>query len=193
MTPLVLVALLGLADEGFQRVDERHGVTVFRRPHSKLIEFGAEGIIDAPPEKVRGVLLDYPRANRLVKNLAETRVLKRSADSLDVYQRLSLPVIADRDYTLHVTWSQEGDALVHRFETRNPSGPPPVRGVVRVDVHEGQWRLRPIDGRRRTHATYRMRLDLGGSVPAWMGRGRAMSDVPGLFEGIRREARASAP
>jgi hypothetical protein len=192
MIALLMVALLGLADEGYQRVDERHGVTVFRRPGSKVIEFGAEGVIDAPPDKVRAVLLDYPHANRLVKNIAETRALGRASDSLDVYQRLSLPVIADRDYTLHVTWSQEGDALVHKFETRNPAGPPPVHGVVRVNVHEGQWVLRPIDGGKRTQATYRMRLDLGGSVPAWMGRGRAMSDVPGLFEGIRRETRSAA-
>ncbi len=75
---------------------------------------------------------------------------------------------------------------------RNPAGPPPVNGVVRVNVHEGQWLLRPIDWGRRCLATYRLRIDLGGSVPAWMGRGRAMHDVPGLFEGIRRELGATA-
>jgi hypothetical protein len=60
--------------------------------------------------------------------------------------------------------------------------------VVRVATHEGSWRLDPIDGGRRTHATYELKLDLAGSLPSWLGRGRAGKDVPALFDAIRHQA-----
>jgi hypothetical protein len=96
-------------------------------------------------------------------------------------------VLDDRDFTLRVTWAEEAGTRIIRFAADAAHGPPPRHGVVRVTLHEGEWHLEPIDGGRRTHAVYRMKLDLGGSLPGWMGRGRAAKEVPGLFEAIRQQ------
>jgi hypothetical protein len=127
-----------------------------------------------------------------VKNLQESRVLQRGPGELRVYQVLQLPVLDDRDFTLRVTWGGDEHERWIRFATDEQEGPPPQPGMVRVHLHEGQWLLTPIEGGRRTHAFYRFRLDLGGSVPGWMGRGKAAKAVPGLFEALRKELR-SAP
>jgi hypothetical protein len=174
-----------LASEGFYRIGEAHGVEVYRRDQGPGIELGGEGDIAAPPEKVRQVLLDYSNHPRWVKGVNESRILGRGASSLDVYQRLKLPVLEDRDYTLHVTWGDDGDAKWLRFTTANANGPPESPGTVRVHLHEGSWWLRPIDGGRATHAVYQFHLDLAGSFPAWMAKGRAGKDVPALFDKIR--------
>lgn len=59
--------------------------------------------------------------------------------------------------------------------------------MVRVTAHEGGWRLEPIDGGKGTHAVYRFHLDLAGSVPSWMGKGQAASDIPELFTNITKQ------
>jgi hypothetical protein len=187
---LILVSSVALAqvEAGFVQVAEDKGVTVFRREGTGGMELAAEGIINAPPERVREVLLDYGHHPTWLKSLRESRVLEHGAHSEVVYQRLGLPIIADRDFTLKVTWGKEGETLWTHFAAANELGPPSVHGVVRVSMHEGGWRLQPLDGGRRTLARYHVHLDLAGKLPGWMARGRAAKDVPGLYESIRQEA-----
>ena len=188
VTQALILALAVWPIEGFTPVVDVGDVHVFQRATGgHAIELAAEGVFAAPPEQVRRVLIDYARHTRWVANLAESTVLATTLDSLDVYQRLGLPVIKDRDYSLHVTWGAEAESLWLRFAAANERGPGPRSGVVRVAVHEGEWRFDPVDGGRATRARYRFRLDLAGSVPAWMGRGRAARDVPALFDAIRRQ------
>jgi hypothetical protein len=185
MTVMALAA--ALSGQGYERVGERNGVTVYRKP-DHAIDLAAEGVIDAPPDIVRKVLTDYASHPKWVRGLAVSRVLDRQAHSLDVYQRLDLPMLDDRDFTLHVTWGSQGENRYIRFTTTN-KGPEPQRGVVRVPIHEGSWDLEPVDGGTRTRALYRFRLELGGSLPMWMARGRASHDVPALFDAIRGQVR----
>jgi len=173
-----------LVGEGFALIADEKGVKVYRREKGPGIELAAEGDLGGSPDRVRRVLLDYPNHQRWQKHLKENRILARGQDSLDVYQRLGLPVIDDRDFTLHVTWGDEGAIAWMRFVASSALGPPPVRGVVRVTQHEGGWRLEPIDGGNATHAVYRFRIDLAGGFPAWMAKGQAAHDVPELFARI---------
>ncbi|MFT3765001.1 MAG: hypothetical protein QM820_05710 [Minicystis sp.] len=176
-----------LAGEGFVLIGEEKGVKVYRREKRPGIELAAEANLAASPERVRRVLVDYPNHRKWQKHLKENRILARGDRSLDVYQRLDLPVLDDRDFTVHVTWGDEGDVLWMRFVTANERGPAPVKGVVRVTDHEGGWRLEPTQGGNATHAVYRFYLDLAGSFPAWMGKGQATSDLPDLFGNITKQ------
>lgn len=175
-----------LLAEGFVLIGEELGVKVYRREKRAGLELAAEGTFAAAPERVRRVLLDYPNHHRWQKRLKESRVLAHSANGLDVYQRLTLPVIDDRDFTLKVTWGSEAATHWVRFVATDDRGPLPVRGVVRVTDQEGGWRLEPADG-GATRAVYRFHLDLGGSFPSWMGSSQATSDLPEVFAGISRE------
>lgn len=181
---IAMVVTLQLLQLGFERVDEQNGVVVYRRD-GHHIELGAEADLPAPPERVQALLLDYSHHAEWVKGISKSALLKRAGNAIVVYQRLGLPVVADRDFTLRVTWGREGDTLWTRFTTRNELGPPPVSGVVRVPSHQGEWLLRPIDGGKRTRATYRFKLDLGGSLPGWMGKNQAVKDLVGFFEAMR--------
>jgi hypothetical protein len=183
MAPIVL----GLFLAQYSQIAHDRGVTVYRREHAKEIDVAAEGDIAAPPEVVERILLDYTHHPKWVSHLAESRVLEMNGASLVVYQRLDLPMIDDRDFTLRVTWGRDGQALWTSFATANERGPAPRDHVVRVLLHEGNWRLEPIDGGRATHARYHFRLDLAGSLPGWLGRSRAGKDIPALFDGIRRQ------
>jgi hypothetical protein len=174
-----------LPGEGFKLLGEEKGVKIHRREQRPGIELAGEGDIAGSPDRVRRVLLDFASHPKWNKHLKESRVLGRGDGWLDVYQRLDLPVLDDRDYTLHVVWGAAGDVLWLRFETANERGPAPVRGVVRVTQHTGSWRLEPAG--QATRAVYRFHMDLAGSFPAWMGKGQAQSDVANLFVDVGKQ------
>ncbi len=176
------------AQGGYSVIKDADGIKVYLGP-SRHIELGAEATIDAPPDVVRQVLLDYANAPLWVKGVAHSTILDRGDHFLDVYQQLSLPVVSDRDYTLHVTWADEGDVKWLRFSAHGDRGPPPGSGRVRVTTNEGSWALSSRDGGKTTHAVYHFELDMGGSVPSWMGRGQAGKQVYQLVEALRRQTR----
>jgi hypothetical protein len=174
------------ASEGFTLLADENGVRVYRREARAGVEFAVQASLPAPPDQVRRALLDYPSHQAWQKRLKENTILDRGTDSLVVYQRLSLPVIDDRDYTLQITWGAEDPVLWMRFVAADALGPRPVSGVVRVTAHEGAWRLEP-EGGKGTHAVYRFLFDAGGSVPSWLGKGAAKDDIVDFFGRLERE------
>jgi hypothetical protein len=174
---------LNLGDGKFERVAEANGVTVFERPHSSMIRIGAQGRLPAPPEQVLAVLLDYPRHVAVLERLGESRVLERGDNWLLVYERLSLPVVDDRDFTMRVTWGKQADRHWIRYRTE-PSGPPPVDGVVRITRNHGGWDLLPADGGQATLARYESSIDMAGALPLWMTRSGAADELPALFQAM---------
>jgi hypothetical protein len=187
---MLFLMAAALSNQGYEHVGAKHGVEVYRR-QAHGIDLAAEGDIDAPPDVVLKVLTDYASHPKWVHGLAVSQVLDKRSGSLDVYQRLHLPMLDDRDYAMHVTWKQKGDGGREiQFAATNDKCPgPPDKCVVRVPIHEGSWTLAPVDGGRRTHAVYRFQMELGGSLPMWMARGRATKDVPALFDAIRGQTK----
>src|SRR5436309_530807 len=101
MSPL-LIAVLNLsttfAAAGYVPIGGHDGVAVYQRPNPVLIDLGAVGEFNAPPEEVQRALLDYDDASRISTHIAESRTLSRRGGEMTVYQHLKLPVISDRDY-----------------------------------------------------------------------------------------------
>ncbi len=187
---LVLVPLLvASGTPGYKHVGGKHGVEVFRQEKSPTIDLLAEGDIEAPPARVRSVLLDYAHAQALTDHLAESKVLQTKPRELVVYQRLKLPIVSDRDYTMRADWGQHGGTLWTHFVVDNSRGPGPRPGAVRVSTLTGGWELTPIRDGQATHAVYRVRIDMAGSIPQWMVSGGAAKDLPKLFEGVRKQVR----
>ena len=180
----LLIPLVAASSLAF--VTDAEGVRVSMRTGTKDIEIVADGNFDATPERVLAAMLDYKNAPSWQKQLRQSEVIRRDAHSLDVYQRLKLPIISDRDYTLHVTWGADDRGLWMRF-ARSTEGPAPKDGVVRMPVHEGEWRLDRGPDARTTHAHYEVHMDLGGSLPAGMARKSVAKNIPDFFVGLRSQ------
>src|SRR5947209_3391985 len=80
---------------------------------SHLKEFRAVGIIEASPDVVFAVLNDGESYTQFMPYTAEVRVLSREKNSAVMYQRLKLPLISDRDYT--IVAKHESDGATHRL------------------------------------------------------------------------------
>ena len=171
---------------GYEKIKEEQGVKVFRHRTARIIDIGAEGTFPAPPEAVYRALLDYEGQRGYIARLSTSRVLDRGRHWLIVYQRLNLPVISDRDFTLYVRAGRKEQLWSIDFWVARGTGPAPQPGVERVSNHRGSWRLAPRDNGRATFARFQTAIDMGGLLPRWLARAGAGKELPALYQSFCR-------
>ncbi len=175
-------------------VSTSDNVALYRRsrPGPGHYESKAIGEIAASTAVVHAVIDDLDSYSRFMPYTVECRVLKREDDSVLTYQRVSAPLVSDRDYTLRVRTTSKkvdgGTSYVSRWETENALGPVERRGVVRVKLCEGGWVLEP-SGPNTTRATYSVYTDSGGVIPAFIKNTGSQIGIRKIFAAIRKQVR----
>jgi hypothetical protein len=180
MTTIFAAAVVILTTAGYVPVGGRDGVEVSLRKDSAIVDLVATGEFKATPAEVERALLSYEDHPGYLKRVAKSQVLSRGPHSMVVYQQLKMPVISDRDYTLAVSWDEQGT----RFHVANEQGPPATK-KVRMTVLDGSWTLESVRP-GVTRATYRVRMDVGGSVPFGMVRNGTVKEIPDAFVAYRK-------
>ncbi|PYI94358.1 MAG: hypothetical protein DME97_02555 [Verrucomicrobia bacterium] len=173
-------------------ISDKDGVALYRRQRTASYESKAIGEIPASTDLAHAVLDDVESYTSFMPYTAECRVLKRDADSVVAYQRISAPLTSDRDYTVRVRSSSKpaeaGKVFLSRWEAENALGPPEKSGVVRVKLCEGSWLLEPT-GPNTTRATYMVYTDSGGLIPAFIKNTGSQIGIRKLFAAIRKQVR----
>lgn len=175
----------------WQPLFERSGVSVSARPHvgSEVRELRGIGIVDAPAERVFSVLADIERYPSFMPPTVTAQRIHREGDSAWFYMEIDPPVIARRDYCIRVDLERApGGILRSRFGPGDDRCPPPRPRIVRVHVVSGEWLLRPVDA-NRTEVSYRVHIEVGGSLPIWMVNRASAGEVPKIFAALRGAAR----
>lgn len=162
------------------------------RKGTALKEFKGVGLIDATPAAVFAVLDDSEAYPSFMPYTAECRVLKREKDLVLAYQRLELPLVSDRDYTLrskNAKWLGPAGAIYRiRWEPANDLGPAEKAGVLRVNVCEGGWLLEP-ESSGATSATYSIFTDSGGALPSFVANNGSRIAIRKVFDAIRKQVK----
>lgn len=180
--------------DGWKFTSEQNGVTIYSRLHpgSALKEFKALGEIAAPTRAVSEVIEDVDSYTSFMPYTAECRLLKRDADSLLSYQRISPKICSDRDFTLRTyrsSWpTAMGMVYSNRWQSANAFGPPKRPGVVRVSLCQGSWLLEPTAA-DRTEATYSVYTDTGGLIPAFIANHFSLTAIREVFAAVRKQVR----
>ncbi len=175
-------------------VANRDGVVICSRTRagSPLKEFRSIGEIDASSKVIFAVLDDPEAYPSFMPYNRETRILKRLKNGLITYQRLDLPLVSDRDYTLHSEYSRKSgpDGPIYRIHWKpaNDLGPARQTGVQRVEVCEGSWLLEPT-GADTTRVTYLVYSGTGGAIPAFLANSGSQIAIRKVFDAIRKEVR----
>ena len=182
--------------EGWALVSKTEKLAIYSRlrKDSGIHEIKAVGLIESAPAVAKRVLDDTEEYPRFMPYVTESRVLSRKGDTFIGYQRLSMPFVSDRDYTMRIhcqTWrgADGGTCYCHRWEAANELGPAEKSGVARVRINEGSWLLEPVNGGRHTRATYTLFSDSGGRLPAQLINAANRTAIPKLFDSIRQQAK----
>ena len=170
------------------------GVIIYSRTRagSALKEFKSVGTIDALSSTVFAVLNDVEAYPNFMPYTSECNVLERKGDCTIAYQRLALPLVSDRDYTLrseHFKTTGPNGPIYHiQWVPANNLGPAEKEGVERVRICEGGWLIEP-DGAGATRATYLIYTDSGGAIPAVIANTGSRTAIRKMFAAIRKEVR----
>jgi len=170
------------------------GVVTYSRIHegSALREWKGVGVIEAAPGTVFAVLDDSEAYPSFMPYTAECRILQRAKDWVIAYQRLELPLVSDRDYTLRSQndkWFGPDGAIYRiRWAPANDKGPAVKPGVLRVNVCEGGWLLEP-EGASSTRATYSIFTDSGGTLPPFLANKGSRIAIQRVFRALRERVK----
>ena len=144
---------------------------------SGLVRAGLD--IDAPPDVVWAVMLDCRLAPRMVSNLKSCKVLERdSAGRWDVREQVAKPLLFP---AMRTVFRSDYDPP-HGFRFHRTGGDLPVL--------EGEWRLQPLDGGRRTRVLYESRAELPFDAPGPLARILLRQEVAAALQGLKRECLA---
>ncbi len=160
---------------------------------SDVKEVRGVGVLDAPSWVVKNVIDDVANYKHFMPYTKESTIVSSHDGYVVSYQRLSTPVVDDRDYTIKIFDESREDAngkviWKNRWTEANKLGPPPRNGVSRVGVNEGYWILETAAG-DRTKATYYVYTNPGGSIPTFVVNMANAQAVPELYKAVSKAAR----
>lgn len=176
------------------------------RPDSDVVALRAEGRIQAPAWAVRDVLRSAFENDRISPYLVQRKVLRAEgcrdgAGDLPgcrriwAYERYEPPLLTARDYVFRMEVAaddvDDGGDFELRWQLDEEHGKPPEDGAVHMRRNTGAWEISPA-GEGETRFTYRIDIDPGGSVAAWIVNAANKSQVPSVIAAVEDEARKRA-
>ncbi len=156
-------------------------------------EVKAVGQVDAPPAKVFEVVTDYEQQVGNMPYIEKMRVFSRTDSEVVFWAQADFPMVSRRDWVLRATLAKDlpGGVYGSAWEPATvKEAPPPADGVVRLKINTGSWTLEPLDGGKRTLATYQLLTDPGGSIPTFIANKANTTALPELFTRVRRRSEA---
>ena len=92
----------------------------------------------------------YPKVfpTKLERRFKKQELLRETANERWTYEQISVPVVSDRDYVVHVKLevpASTGQCAVSFVSEDDPTRPPPP-GFVRIPAIRGHWDVFPLEG-----------------------------------------------
>ena len=176
----------------------QYGLAVYTRekPGVEVKEVKAVGQVNATPEKVFQVVTDYEHQVGNMPYVQDQAVFSRTEGEVTFWAVADFPFVSRRDWIVKSRLEKNLPGGVWRaaWEPASvPGVPPPEDGVVRLKVNTGSWTMQPIDGGKRTLATYQLLTDPGGSIPTFIANKANTTALPELFARVRKRAEAKSP
>ncbi|QRK05552.1 SRPBCC family protein [Archangium violaceum] len=130
-------------------------------------------VINAPPEKVFDVIVDYDHYAEFIPEVKKLRTSDRKGNEVKLHYEVNIVK------TIHYT-------LLAKEERPKRMSWTFVEGEVMKD-NQGSWVLEP-EGEGRTKATYTVDMALGPLVPKAIINGLVEQSLPKMLEAFKRRA-----
>src|SRR4051812_38512076 len=117
-----MLALLLFASgaSAWEPVSDKKSVLIERRAEKKgFYEVRATTTAPVTPEQFAATMWNYEAYEKFVPHLKKLRVLQSGGDEKLIYEQIKMPLISDRDYTLHIERHCGANGCETRFETAN--------------------------------------------------------------------------
>ncbi|MBT9546641.1 MAG: SRPBCC family protein [Candidatus Sericytochromatia bacterium] len=134
----------------------------------------AQGIFDAPIEKVWKTLTDFKNYPRYYQNLTRSEIRSRSGNQAKVYVKFNLPFPVNEIWVLN---QYTLDAQNKRLSWKM------LDGNLKDSDGVGSWTLKPHKG--KTLATYRLNVNPSGGN--WLQKQAIFQTTPRVFQYLNQQ------
>ena len=170
MTPRVLTVMLIAAGADWVSRGEHQGVQLESREVAGSSFEEVRSTIVTPVEPTRICAAIWGSGVKAEKGFKSRTTLREDATDRWSYERVEVPLISDRDYTIHLHRETFEDGTCRVEMTMdNDAGPPERPGLVRMAAVQGSWLVTVTDA--GTKVVYTLYSDPGGFVPGFLARG----------------------
>jgi len=133
--------------------------------------------VDAPPEVIAKLFLDYENAPSYIPGMVAAKVVREEGDGTkDVRYTVKMPVFTQLTYTVRNHYSKHGDSFNVKWELLESPVAKSSDGSLRVEPYEGQSIIRYSN---LVHPTFPM----AGAL-----KGQALKEARATVEAIAKEA-----
>lgn len=179
MSGLVLLALLQFPldvfenTDAFTKLEESDGLTLSRREVKANVysEYRVELATVHPVDALCTAIFEWGTKGGDGPGVTVHKVLEDGDDVRVIYNQISQPVVAKRDFAMTVAREKlpDGNCRI-RFRATNDQAPPKPEGFVRMDKMWGEWRLEAVPA-GGSKITYTLFSDPSGSIPSFLVHG----------------------
>lgn len=163
----------------FEELEKSDGLTVSRRAvkGSPYFEYRAKVATTYRVDELCEAVFEWGTKGNDGDGIIVNKVLEDGADQRLVYNQISKPVVAKRDYAMTVARERLPSGVCRiRFRATNDLAPTKPEGFVRMDGLWGEWIFEPrAEG--GTMLTYTLFSDPSGSVPPFLVHGSQRSST----------------
>lgn len=163
----------------FAELEKRDGLTLSGRDvkGSPYREYRAEIATTLPVEAMCAAIFEWGTKHGDGPGVTLNKVLQDGDDVRVLYNQITQPIVAKRDFSLTVARQRlpDGNCRI-RFRTTNEAAPPKPDGFVRMDKLWGEWFMEavPAGGAKLTYTLF---SDPSGSVPSFLVHGSQRKSV----------------
>jgi hypothetical protein len=188
-----MMLLLILAAGGWEHVETKDGIELYQRDleGERLVELKLVTVSKLPVEALCSAAYGPSTLDKDEPGISERRLLSNDGGVRITYERISAPVVNDRDYAVRaVKEPMPGGGCRTRFEAANEHAPKLPDGVVRIDKLRGGFTFEPVGD--SVVCTYTIFTDPAGATPALLVEGRRKKNAMQWLKMVLARAARSA-
>jgi hypothetical protein len=168
----LLICISVKSQENWALKKDKYGIKVFTRKTGgfRFDELKVECEFEGRISQLAAVLLDADNHYRWVYKTTKSQLLKATGTAdIFFYNEIECPwPLENRDIVVHMNLIQNRENKVMTVEAQNADGYLPVNNkIVRVKYSRVTWTVTPLND-KQFKVDYRIQIDPGGSVPAWL-------------------------
>ena len=185
---LLLLLLFTVQEEEWKLAKDKNGIKVFTRKSasSALKDSKVEGEINATPEEIAGVLMDFPSYVEWVPTCIASETLKQvNENEVYYYSEYKAPwPVANRDLVILCKKEIGEDGSIVLQLSGAAEFIPEKSKKIRIPEFSGYWKLQPVSD-STTFATNQFHTDPGGKVPAWLANTSSVDNPFKTFSSLK--------
>jgi hypothetical protein len=187
----IFFALPAKSQENWKLRKDKNGIKVYSRATTnyKFDELKVECEVDGTISQLAALLFDVNTQYEWAYKTKKSELLKKVNDA-DVffYTEIECPWPYDnRDMVVHMTMQQNPANKVLSVQAKNVDNYLPLKkGIVRLKYSSAVWTVTPVS-KQRIKIVYRIQLDLGENIPAWLTNMFAVDGPYDTFSNLKKK------